>query len=137
MATKKVALGSLVKVAETGSAFTTIGLTRTITPPARIRAKVDGTVLADTLATNEPGIEEHSEFEVLQFWEPGDTNHEIIDTLFGSSAKVDWQVVYPFDTPVTDEFEGWVSDMEPEPLEVGNIIGRMFKIQRTGAITRT
>ena len=138
MATKQVGLGALVKVDDDGDAsFTTVGLTRSITPPPRSRALVDGTALEDDLAVNEAGIEEASELSFTQFWHPGDTNHEIMDTLFGSKAKVDWQIVYPFATPVTDEFEGFVSALAPEQIEPGNIISRQVTVQRTGAITRT
>lgn len=139
MATKQVGLGTLVKVDENddGNSHTTMTVVMDATPPARTRTRVDQTALSDTLATYAPGIEEHSEFKFRQFWHPGDTVHQHIDTLFGNSTIVEWQIVYPFGTPVTDEFEGWVSDMTPATITKDEIISREVTVQRTSAITRT
>lgn len=138
MADKNLALGSLVKVDhDADTNYTTVGLTRTITPPGRSRVNVDGTVLAETLQTNEPGIEAFSTFQFLQLWDPGDTNHEILDTLFGNKTKVNWQVLYGSAPVATDTFQGYVSDLAPETLEVAGIMARVVTVQRTGAITRS
>ena len=138
MATKQLALGSLVKVDHNDdTVFTTVGLTRTITPPGRSRVNVDGTVLADTLQTNEPGIEAFSAFQFLQLWHPGDSNHTMLDTLFDNKTKVDWQVLYGSSPIRTMTFEGYVSDLGPEPLEVNGVIARQITVQRTGAITES
>ena len=138
-ASKQLALGSLVKVDHNDdTVFTTVGLTRTITPPGRARVNVDGTVLADTLKTYEPGVEDFSEFQFMQLWHPNDsTNHELIDTLFANKTKVDWQVVYGATPTATDTFEGYVSNLAPETLEIDGVIARAVTVQRTGAITRS
>jgi hypothetical protein len=138
MASKYIGLGTLFKVDENddGTSHTTITLVITGTPPARKRERIDGTALADTLSTFEPGIEQHSEMMFTQFWEPGDTQHESIDTLFDAKTVVEWQIAYTT-AGVVDEFEGWVSDMEPEPIVHNGIFQRKVTIQRTSAITRT
>jgi len=135
---KQLALGSLVKVDhDADTVYTTVGLTRTITPPGRSRVNVDGTVLADTLKTNEPGVEDFSEFSFMQLWHPNDTNHELIDTLFGAKTKVNWQVLYGATPVSTDQFAGYVSQLGNEALEIDGVISRVVTVQRTGAITRS
>lgn len=139
MANKLLGLGTLVKVDENddASGHTTCTLVMNATPPARERELIDGTSLSDTLATYEAGIETHSEFTFTQFWEPGDTQHESIDTLFGAKTVVEWQIVYTNGTPVTDEFEGFVSRMAPQSIETNSLVTREVTIQRKSATTRT
>lgn len=134
--TKRRGLGSKVYCDPAGgTTYVAQGLTRSLRPPPRTRAKIDRTALEDALATNEPGIEEHSEFAFMQLWDPNDSNHEIMDTLFGSKAEAAWKVEYS--SGVTDEFDGWVSDVSPETIEIAGMIGREVKVQRTSAITRS
>jgi hypothetical protein len=144
MASKLLGLGTVVGVDENdgGSVFTTITLITDFTPPGRKRARIDGTTLTDTLSTYEGGIEEHSEFSFRQFWEPEDTQHASIDTLFGlgsaTAGKVLWNITYTSAAPGTiDSFEGWVSDLEPQTIVKDGIVSRVVTVQRTGAITRT
>lgn len=139
MATKQIGLGTLVKVDEddSGSVFTTCTIVMDATPPARKRARIGQTSLDDTLETFAPGIESASEFQFTQYWHPTDTQHASIDTLFGAKTIVLWQIVYPFAAPITDQFEGWVSDLEPQQISVDGMIMRRVTIQRTSAITRT
>lgn len=139
MASKQVALGTILKVDDddSGATFTTITLAMDATPPARKRERIPTAALSDTLQTNSAGIELASEFSFNQYWHPGDTMHQMIDTLFGSKASVIWNIVTPHGTPVTDSFEGWVSDMEPSVLTVDGMYMRKVTVQRDTAITRT
>lgn len=139
MATKQIGLGTIVKVDEddSGSTFTTCTVVVDVSPPSRVRAGVDQTSLDDTLETEAPGIEQKSEFKFKQFWHPTDTQHASIDTLFDSKAQVIWNIVYPFATPITDQFEGWVSGLEPETITAGGMIMRTVTVKRMTAITRT
>lgn len=137
MATKHVALGTVIAVdVAGGSSYATITLAMDATPPARKRVKVDATALSDTLATFNPGIEDHSEYTYTQYWHPTDTQHESVDTIFGSGAIATWKITYPLSTPVLDTFSGWVSDLEPASLQTNGMITRKCTIQRTSAITR-
>ena len=137
MASKRVGLGATVSVDPAGgTTYTVCTLPTEITPPPRTRVLVDQQVLADVLATNAAGIEDHSEFNFMKFWHPGDTQHETLDTLFGNSNEARWKITYPFSTPVLDSFLGWVSGLEPEAIVSDQIIGRRVTIQRTGATTR-
>lgn len=138
MANKLLGLGTVVKVDENddGNSHTTVTLVLNATPPGRERELIDGTSLGDTLATYEAGIEMHSEFTFTQFWEPEDTVHASLDTLFGAKTVVEWQVVYS-NTSTTDEFEGFVSRLAPQTIETNNLVMREVTVQRTSAITRT
>ena len=139
MANKQVGLGTLVKVDEddNGTTHTTLTVVMDATPPPRTRQRVDQTSLDDTLATDAPGIEDKSDFVFTQYWHPGDTVHQHVDTLFGAKTIVEWQIVYPFGTPVTDEFEGWVASIEPQQIGVATMISRRVTVHRTSATTRT
>ena len=139
MASKQVALGTILKVDEddSGSVFTTITLAIDATPPARKRARIPTAGLSDTLETNSAGIELSSEFVYNQYWHPTDTQHAAMDTLFASKASVIWNLVTPHGTPITDSWEGWVSDLEPALLTVDGMFMRKCTIQRDTAITRT
>lgn len=139
MATKQIGLGTLVKVDENddGTSHTTLTIVMDATPPPRTRVRVDQVSLDDLLATDAPGIEDKSDFVFNQYWHPGDTVHQHVDTLFGAKTIVEWQCVYPFGTPVTDEFEGWVAAMEPSTITHNGIISRRVTVHRTSAITRT
>lgn len=139
MAVKYIGLGTVFKVDENddGATHTTITVVISGTPPPRTRELIDGTELSATLATYEAGIEQHSAYTFTQFWEPGDSQHESIDTLFGSKAVVEWQIVYTTAVAKTDEFEGFVSGLEPQPIVHNGIYQRQVTIQRKSAITRT
>lgn len=139
MASKYIGLGTLVKVDENddGSNHTTVTLVISGTPPGRTRELIDGTSLSDTLATYEAGIEQHSQFVFTQFWEPGDTVHESLDTLFANKTPVEFQIVFTTSPATTDEFEGFVSGLEPQAFVHNSIYQRQVTIQRTSAITRT
>lgn len=139
MADRQIGYGTLVKVDENddGSSHTTCTLVMSTTPPGRSRANVDVTAIDDALMTYAPGQEEHSEFVFTQMWDPGDTQHEAIDTLFGAKTVVEWQVVYCGSGVATDEFEGYVSALEPAAITANEKMTRQVTIQRKGAITRT
>lgn len=131
MAAKNLGLGTVLTV---NSVTLTLGIDAT--PPAKKRALIDGSTLSDSLATYEAGIEEHSEYMFTHFWEPGDTMHEGIDTLFGSKAEVAITLEYTDSGTTTETFNGIVSDLEPQTIQKDNLLMRKVTIQRTGSIGR-
>jgi hypothetical protein len=138
MASRFLGLGTVMSVDEddSGTTFTAITLCLEGTPPARKRERIDGTALSDTLSTYEMGVEQHSEFSFLQFWEPEDTMHASLDTLFGAKTQVIFTIAYTT-TSTTDTFEGVVSDLEPQTFTNNSIYQRRVTVQRKTAITRT
>lgn len=137
MASKQVALGTFFKIDDDTLGFDNQTLVQEITPPPRMRAQIDADELQDTLSVPELGIEEKSEVQYMQIWHPGDTEHEKLDTLFGSMAAFDVQIVTPHATPVTDEFSAKCVGLEPEALGVDGLYRRRVTLVRTTAITRT
>lgn len=131
MAAKNLGLGTVLTV---NAVELTLGVDAT--PPAKKRALIDGSTLTDTLATYEAGIEEHSEYMFTHYWEPGDTMHEGIDTLFGSKAEVAITLAYTDSGTTTETFNGIVSDLEPQPIQKDNLLMRKVTVQRTGSIGR-
>ena len=137
MAAHQLGLGTVVSVDENdgGTGFTACTLVVDTKPPVRERELIDKTTLDGTLSTYSMGIEKHSEFSYTQYWEPGDTQHESVDTLFVSKNPVLWNIVYVDGT--TDSFECVVSKMDPGVIKVNEHLTRAVTMQRTGAITRT
>lgn len=138
MASKQIALGTILKTDHnTDATFESMTLVDQITPPARTREEIEGKALGDTLDVPLLGIEAPSRLEFTQYWHPGDSEHEKLDTLFGSKAEFDLQVVTPHSTPVTDEFSGQVVSLSPEQLTPSGAYKRQVVVLRTTAITRT
>jgi hypothetical protein len=137
MASKYLGLGTTFKVDEddSGTVHTTITLCVDGTPPARKRVRIDATGLTDTLSTYKMGMEDFSEFSFTQYWDPIDTQHASLDTLFGAKTVVEWQIVYT--SGETDEFEGFVSALEPQPVVKDQLLTRKVTVQRKTATTRT
>jgi len=138
MATKHIALGTILKtdIASDG-VFVAHTLVEQITPPNRTREEIDAKVLGDTLDVPLTGIEGVSRMELVQHWEPDDTEHENLDTAFDANAEYDFQIVTPHDTPITDEFSGKVVNLGPETLEPSGAYKRSVTILRTSDITRS
>jgi hypothetical protein len=135
---KVLGFGTLVKVDhDLNTVFTTVGNLKEVTPPPRERNTADGTALEDTIEQLDPGTHKANEFTFMQIWKVKNTNHEIIDTLYNSGAKVPWQVVYPQDTPVTDQFTGWVKKIAPTVKGPNEYWTREITVQQTTVITRT
>jgi len=137
-ATKQAAHGTLFKIDPDGnSSFDTLTLTTDVTPPPRVREEIEGRELADDFEVPILGIEMASKFDVVQFWHPGDTNHELIDTAFDAKTDFAAQIVTSHNTPVTDEFNVKVVGLTPETLTPGGTYKRTVSFLRTSDITRT
>lgn len=135
---KRVGKGTQVKVDEDGNlTFTKIGLMKDVTPPPRERKGADDTELDAELETEAPGVEALSEFTFNQFYHAGSTNQQIIDTLFdaGEDGIVNWQIVYPYSTPVTKQFPGWVKKVAEETVVKDSVMSREVTVSRRGPIT--
>lgn len=128
---KLLGLGTVTKV--DGAKIT---LVTNITPPARSRTLIDQTALDEELATNALGIEEHSEFTFNQFWIPGDSQHQSMDTLFNSKALAEFKIEYTNAPAVVDTFSGKVSRLAPQAIERGGMLMREVTIQRYTNIAR-
>jgi hypothetical protein len=137
-ASKQIALGSILKTDITlHNTFVDMTLVRQITPPPRSRKKIEALTLGDTFEVPELGIESESEMEFQQLWHPGDTEHEKLDTVFGTKTEFTVHLVSAHTVPKTDEFEAKVVALEPEAWTVDGVYSRKVTLLRTSAITRT
>lgn len=138
-ADKAVGFGTLVKVDhDADTVFTTLELITDVKPPKQAYKMVDSTVLADTQEQTECGILEQTEFPMTHLWDPTDTNHTMLDTLFTNKTKVNWQIVFVnYPATLTMQFQGRVVELDPEPVAKDKCVARKLKILRTGAITVT
>lgn len=132
MADKQVAHGSVLNIASSP-----LQLVISMTPPGRTRQEVDALALADTFEVPLLGIEAKSEIQANQFWHPGDSNHEALDTAFESKANLTLQIVSAHTVPVTQEFTAKVSKLEPEELTANGTWRRKVTFLRQGDVTIT
>jgi hypothetical protein len=153
MSTKKqIGLGSLFEMDPAGgSTYVAVSMVINLTPPGRERETADGGVLDEALDVPVQAREAASETRFLQFWEPGDTDHERLDTVFegtGGAGSQDvgdvatFRITYPHDGTATsstapiDTFSGWVKRLGPESVDASGTYRREVVIQRTTDITR-
>jgi hypothetical protein len=120
---------------DSGGTFTTISLVVSATPPARRRVLIDGTALSDTLRSYEAGIEDFSEYVYDHYYEPNETNGNLMTTLFANKTKVLFNITYT--SSDIEAFEGFVSAVEPQQIVHDQLYMRRVTIQRTGAISYT
>lgn len=141
MAKKRyIGKGALVKVNANGdtTTFLTVGLCTSVTPPPQEKATIDCTAMEDTLAVAEQGIEQLSEFSFESLHDPADTSDDAVDTLYGSSASVMWQLLTMSGTTVwTKSFLGRVFAIVPTTIDGNGVQKRTVKVIRNGAITDT
>lgn len=128
-------LGTIVKVDDddSGSGYTTLSLMVSVTRPGRKRVRVDNIALEDTLATDAAGIEDKSDYEFEHYDDPGETNSQILTTLFANKTPVLWQILYA--DSGTETFEGIVMELSPQPIKHNENLMRKVTVHRTGSIT--
>jgi hypothetical protein len=134
---RTLGLGTVLAVDDddSGTVFTTISLAVSATPPPRRRVRIPGTALADTLATEEAGIEDVSDYVFTHYYEPNETNGNLMTTLFAAKTKVLWQITYA--SADIEAFEGIVMAIEPQQIVTDQLLTRQITIHRTGAISYT
>jgi hypothetical protein len=122
---------------------TAIGCLKTVTPAEKSRGEVDVTCLGDELMEyldTDPADQGILKFVVV--WEPGETNSQLIDTLFDAADsedregafEIDWEM---FDPMPTDAFSGRVLKCTPETVESKTAVARAVEVRLTTKITRT
>jgi hypothetical protein len=132
--------GALVKVNSNGdgNTYITVGLCTNVTPPPQEKATIDCTAMEDAVAIGEQGIEQLSEFSFEALHDPADTTDDAIDTLYGSGASVNWQLLTIAGTHThTKTFAGRVFGIVPTALDKNGVQKRTVKVIRNGAIVDT
>lgn len=121
---------------------TAIGCVRGFTPPEKARDEVDVTCLGDSIQEfldADPPNAGMLKLDVIH--EPGDTNSQLIDTLFDDTDMDDregaWTIEWHMFTPlVTDTFSGRVLKLTPAEVKQKDVIARTVEIRLTTPITR-
>lgn len=134
---RTLGLGTIVKMDDddSGSVFTTVSLVTTATPPARKRVRVSGVALSDTLETDDMGIEAKNDVVFTLMYEPHDTQHAALDTLFANKTQIIWNITYA--SADIETFEGVLSDIEPQPFSHDQYLTMQLTIHRKTASTWT
>lgn len=120
---------------DSGSTFTTMNLIVTATPPARKRVRVSGVALADTLESDDMGIEAKSDYKIKIFYEPNDAQAVIYNTLFAAKTQIKWNITYS--STDIETFEGILSDLEPGEIVHDQYLTMDITIHRKTASTWT
>ena len=141
MADKLIGYGTLVKLGSTAQ-----GEVRSLTPPAQTYERVAVDDLDSTLRTEMQGIEDVSEVSFTQLWEPGDTNHALVDTDFTNRTTSSWSIVYPgvndgsggsLTATQTWTFNAIVVALEPAEISNADVVTRSVTLSRKGDITKS
>lgn len=132
MASKNLGLGTVTTVNAVS-----MTLVLDITPPGNKRVLIDGSTLSDTLATYEAGAEDFSEYMFNHFWEPGDSVHEGVETLFNNKTEVTCTIVYADTGATVETFTGVVSDLESATITKDGLLSRKTTVQRLSTNPRT
>lgn len=132
---RTLGLGTVLKYDsdDSGSAFDTITLVVNATPPPRRRVRIPAPALADTLATDEMGMEEASYYTFQVFEEPNDTQSASFNTIFSNKTQLIWQIVYS--STDTQQFEGVVSDLETLQVTAEGLLLQQVTVHRKTAST--
>lgn len=134
---RTLGLGTLIKMDDddSGSVFTTVTLVTTATPPPRVRVRVSGVALSDTLESDDMGIEAKNDFVFTVMHEPNDTQHAALMTLFGAKTQITWNITYA--STDIETFEGIVSGLEPGPITHDQFLTLQVTVHRKTASTWT
>ena len=138
MAQKMAAYGAIVKYGSTA-----VGEVRSVTPPNNVRERVESDDLSSTIKTSLPGVYAEDEIEFVQLYEPGDADHEAINTLQANQTTSAWSLVYPpkpdgdgtTTATQTKTFNAIVMDITEAEMDNSSIISRTVTLGRQGAIT--
>jgi len=129
--------GTLVKI-NNGSALINIDGVESVSGPTGDKAEIPTTSLADTAATNVPGLPDYGEVTLSVFDNPADAGNAYLLTNFAAANTVTGlQVILPFSgTGNTINFngycKGWSLDLQ------GAAAGRInVPVRVTGPIVRT
>ena len=119
-----------------------IGCVRGFTPPEKSRDEVDVTCFGEDIqefVDSDPPNVGIMKLDVAH--EPGDTNSELLDTLFDDADPdaregawtIEWAMFSPL---VTDTFSGRILKLTPVEVKQKDLIARSVEIRLTTKVTR-
>lgn len=134
---KQIALGTILEIDPAGgTTYAAQTLIAGLRAHGRSRALIDGTALGDTYEEQLLGIEESDQLTFEQFWQPSDTNHELIDTAFDNKDEIAVRITHPHTGDPTEAFDAKVISITPAEAVPTGAVMRTVTLLRTGAVTK-
>ena len=97
MGKKATGCGTILSLDESGgTTYTPVSNIANVTPPSPgERTQVSAPELDTCIDDPELGMKGPRTFAFTQYWEPGDTDHERLDTMYDANTMGGWQIEYP------------------------------------------
>lgn len=138
MAKKTTGCGTILSLDESGgTTYTAVSNIANVTPATQSRVIVESPEL-DTCENNgDAGREEVKTMSFMQYWEPGDTDHERVDTMYANNTDGGWKIEYGHDYAVSQPaqtFNGKVQEMAPAQVVSEEVVQRSVTIVLTSSI---
>lgn len=137
MAAKNAGHGSQVWAKFDDATYVQVANVKKITPAPWESEEVDITCLDDT-AENTQGAQppNYGELSFDYFWDPSDTNHDLLDTAHTARASHLWKVLFPLAAGDYErEMNGWVKSLTPADLTSKDPIMRTCVVRITSIPT--
>jgi len=119
----------------TSTSYTVIGCLKDATPPPETRETVDASCLGQTDPILQVGAKQPVEFEFTAAWDPGDSEHTSLSTLFDNKCNANWKIQNSEFTSSTGAFTGRIIAMSPQVINRGNIVTRQIRVATSSVVT--
>lgn len=133
--------GTTLGYGSTQGSYTNIPQLVSVSPPGGEVASVDKTYLSSVAKEKRAGrIPDAGQFSFDIEYDPNDSTHQALYALVWTPANQWWQLVYNDGLTVTNaeiEFEGFITNWEPEDLEDESNLRVSVTVEITGVITST
>ena len=104
--------------------------------PAQRKENVDVTAIDDTTGDSRQGIEEPGEFSFDIFWDPDDTVHGSLQTLYGSGDSAAWKLVLTDgSSTLTITWSGHLVELDRQPVNKSSGLVARIRGFKRGALT--
>lgn len=128
-----------IGISDDGVSYTTLAQVLSIDPPGGTVAEVETTHLNSTAKSFRPSlIPEVGEVAFRIEYDPNDAGHQELAELAAAPATKFWKITYPDgeDTPANDVFQGFLTEFDPDGMEVETNMEADVTIRVTGPVTR-
>lgn len=115
--------------------YVSIGCLKAATPPPEERETTDASCLGQTDPILQVGAKQPVEFEFTAAWDPGDTEHTNLQTIFDNKCNANWRLQNSDFTSSTGTFTGRIIALSPQPINRGDIVTRQIRVAMSSTIT--
>lgn len=136
MAKKRIAHKISLEMETSAGVFTKLANVKKIGDPGKSRDAVEMICMDQTVEQSFPSPTLKLGDATLQlYWDDGDANHQLIDASIDTApvytSELDlpqFRLVFPFATPITKTFRGWLKELGEVSYEVKNEVMRDITI---------